>query len=175
MKTTLDSPTATSPRAPGEDAPHITHALRALARFTYPGLEPRHPGDLATGYNRTREHLHLPARGGFEALLVLAARGYAMRVGRKGWSITKKGREFARALFGQAALAREEMEDDVPPAYARRRLVEGAADVLAPALAEATNACPTCGGLDVRPAMRLPPGCFSCLACGAVWRSRGSK
>ncbi len=104
----------------------VGQALRALARFTYPGLEP--PTGYATGYSRTREGLGLGPRG-LESLNGLKATGHAYRIGRKGWCITKRGRELARPLFGDAALAREELAEgerpDAAGAWSKRVLVDG--------------------------------------------------
>ena len=128
MKITVDRLRALEgvPKTLASDAPHVTHALRVLARFTFPGLEPS--SGFTTGYSRTREGLGLPQRGGLEALHVLCASGYAMRIGRKGWCITKKGRDFARPIFGDECMAREELaegESFHQAAFARRVLVEG--------------------------------------------------
>ena len=109
-------------------------ALRALARFTFPGLEP--PSGYATGYGRTCDGLGL-YRGDRAALPSLARTGHAYRLGsgNRFWCITKRGRELARTLFGEDALAHEELVpldpvDGNPPGgmlYQRKRLVEGKA------------------------------------------------
>ncbi len=35
-----------------------------------------------------------------------------------------------------------------------------------------SNKCPTCGGGDIDAAKRLPPGTWTCLGCGVVWRTK---
>jgi hypothetical protein len=109
MESTVD----TLPFVIAEGEPRC-QALRALARCTYPGLEP--PAHKPTGHFRAFEVSDV------SALDDLQLRGWCMRRPGPGrfWCITHKGRRLAVQFFGTQAMAQL-----IDAEGGRKTLVEG--------------------------------------------------